>query len=438
MQSYGTERDRSYLLDIERRELNVNAVFLRATQLSQPIYVEPPVPSSMSMYLRQPWETPTDDTYTPLDSTDMKLLKSENKREQSGVSRSGDVQSRMETAHVLAAITEGIAAVEVEVEVEGDGGVDEKARSASRNIVKRDSSAHASSTASATHSTDNHREVSSSLKPDTAHILEVAAAAADAAMSDLNYLLRDTEEGGEDDEGDDDDQYLQQNTHFDNTGCASLTVIFDGPSRALCDFKVKVAARNGDSQQELKGLERSDEAIESNAVGGAVGSPRAAAPPVGAAAAQRGVHGEDLESWIDDYLISSVSDSDSGSFLTNGITFKSENGSDGDAASTADHCQPLPLPLPLVLDSVELASVTDMEEEYSAYLGKKIVCPKVEDDVISRMIYIDRLSYSGTVRHRNHAPNIIRPVASITSYEAMVPHRTTSRDTISHATLIVF
>jgi hypothetical protein len=408
MQSYGTERDRSYLLDIERRELNVNAVFLRATQLSQPIYIEPPVPSSRSMYLRQPWETPTDDTYTPLDSTDTKLLKLESKREQSSVSHSGDVQSRTETAHALAAITEGIAAVEVEVEVEveGDGGVDEKAHSASRNIVKRENS-HVPSTTSAAHSTANHREVSWSMKPDTAHILEVAAAAADATMSDLNYLLRDSEDGEGDDGEDDDDQYLQQNTPLDNTGCASLTVIFDGPSRALCDFKVKVAARNGDSQQSSKGLEKSEEAIASNAVEGAVVSPRSAAPPVRAAAVQRGVHGEDLESWIDDYLISSVSDSDSSSFLTNGITLKNENSSDGDAANTADHCQPLPLPL--VLDNVELTSVMDMEEEYSAYLGKKTVCPKVEDDVISRMIYIDRLSYSGTVRHPNHAPNMTMP-----------------------------
>ena len=72
-----------------------------------------------------------------------------------------------------------------------------------------------------------------------------------------------------------------------------------------------------------------------------------------------------------------------------------------------------------MLDSVELASVMDMDEEYSAYLGKKTVCPKVEDDVISRMIYIDRLSYSGAVRHHNRAPNITMPLDSITAYAAM-------------------
>ena len=435
MQSYGTERDRSYLLDIERRELNVNAVFLRATQLSQPIYIEPPVPSSMSMYLRQPWETPTDDTYIPLDSTDMKLLKLGNRREQSGVSHSSDVLIRMETAHALAAITEGIAAVEVEVEVETEEG-DERAYSAGRNVVKRDNSAHVSSTASAAHPTANHSETSLSLKPDTAHTLEVAAAAADAAMSDLNYLLRDSEEDGGDhgvDDDDDDDQYLQQHTPLDSTGCASLTVIFDGSSRALCDFKVKVVSRNGaDSQQALKGFEKSDVAV-----GGAVGAPRAT-----------GVHDDVIESWIDDYLISSVSDSDSGSILTNGIIPKSENNSDGDAINTADHCQPLPLPLPLVLDSVELASVVDMDEEYSAYLGKKTVCPKVEDDVISRMIYIDRLSYSGAVRHRMldisecslHMRQSYRTAPHHITSHHITSHHTTSHHittTTSHAILIV-
>ena len=108
-----------------------------------------------------------------------------------------------------------------------------------------------------------------------------------------------------------------------------------------------------------------------------------------------------MKSWIDDYLITSVCDTEG--TLANYTLLKREesNSCGGDAASTADHCQTLslssPLPLPIVLDDVELASVMDMEEEYSAYLGKKTVCPKIEDDVISRMIYIDRLSYSGSV-----------------------------------------
>lgn len=412
MQSYGTERDRSYLLDIERRELNVHAVFLRATQLSQPVHVEIPVPSSMNMYLRQPWETPTDDTYTLTDSTDMKYLKLENGSEQAVNSSTSDALSRMETAYALAAITQGIASVEVDVEVEVEVEVeakiaDESDPSTGRNVVKSDVLTLTSSASSSSRSKERHRDVSLSIRPGSAHILEVAAAAADATMSDLNYLLRDTDEDERGERGggyadDDDENYLEENIPLDSTGCATLKVIFDGPSRALCDFKVKLTPRNGihsqhSQSQSEKGLNKSVGIEASSAVGNPVEASLVAVAQIQGGAVDRDL----LESWIDDYLITSVCDTES--ILANGTLLKREesNSCGGDAASTADHCQTLSLPLsssaPIVLDNVELTSVMDMEEEYSAYLGKKTVCPKVEDDVISRMIYIDRLSYSGTV-----------------------------------------
>ena len=261
-------------------------------------------------------------------------------------------------------------------------------------------------------------------------------------MSDLNYLLRDTEEeeiGGEKEGGyggDDDESYSEENVPLDSTGCATLKVIFDGPSRALCDFKVKLTPRNGIHSQQLQshqGLNKSVEIEASSAVRKAV-----EASLVAAAQTQGRVNKDLLESWIDDYLITSVCDTDS--ILANGTLLKREesNSCGGDAASTADHCLtlslPSPSPLPIVLDNVELASVMDLEEEYSAYLGKKTVCPKVEDDVISRMIYIDRLSYSGTDDQTSRLSSATVTDSTIMSLNHITPYCSTLWHFIQHHT----
>jgi hypothetical protein len=363
--NYGSERERGHILDVERREIFASKAFLRAAQLSQ-------------HFEHLPTET------VPLHSTGrLRLIDNDD-------CALGAVED----------VTTGLAAVAVGAGV--GVGVDEDRNTASMDSTAHDSQSTEGSNSSSSSSggikgesallralvptrssigsSSSRRDPSPSIGLDSA-VIESAVAAADAAMGDLDYLL-----GGEEEESDYDRQqndtsksssssssssssvskslYRGQLDPTDGSGFTTLKVIFDGVNRAVCDFKIKFIADSELDDKELDGKELVKGATRVRLSGDT----------------HTYCYGEQSDtSWIEDNLISAVADDDDVAEMNSLIP----------RTDTLAHHPTNPLAVVTVDESCSL------DEDYAVILGRKTVRPKVEDDVISRMLHVDRLSYAG-------------------------------------------
>jgi hypothetical protein len=353
--NYGSERDRGHILDVERRELFASKAFLRAAQLSQPF--EQPAPEG-----------------TPLHSIGRLSLV------ESGESAIGAVED----------VTTGLAAVAVDEDSRRDSTVLDRqsiecssSSSSSSSGVRRDGAVLRAAvpprSSSVGSSSSSRRDPSPSICLDSA-VIEAAVAAADTAMGDLDYLL-----GGEEEE--EESEYDRHKTDSsstsssssktlyggqlaptDRSGYSTLKVIFDGVNRAVCDFKIKLVAGSELDDKELGGGHRMKGTTRVRLSGDL----------------QPYRHSEHSDSsWIEDNLISAVADEEDIAELNSLIP----------RTDTQAHETPCPLAVVTVDQS------SSLDEDYPVILGRKTVRPKVEDDVISRMLHVDRLSYTGELSH---------------------------------------
>jgi hypothetical protein len=346
--NYGSERERGHILDVERRELFASKAFLRAAQLSQPF--EQPAPEG-----------------TPLHSIGRLSLV------ESGESALGAVED----------VTTGLAAVAVDEDSRRDSTVLDRQNiegSSSSSGVRGDSAvlrATVPPRSSSIGSSSSRRDPSPSICLDST-VIEAAVAAADTAMGDLDYLLGGEEEESEYDRHKTDSSsnsssssktlYGGQLSPTDRSGYSTLKVIFDGVNRAVCDFKIKLIA---------------DSEIDDKELGG--GHPMKGTTRVRLSGdLQPYWHSEHSDSsWIEDNLISAVADEEDIAELNSLIP----------RTDTQAHTTPCPLAVVTVDQS------SSLDEDYPVILGRKTVRPKVEDDVISRMLHVDRLSYTGELSH---------------------------------------
>ena len=342
MISYGPERERGNLLDIERREQYVNSVFMRAALLSLA------VPGT---------DTCTDQQYIQVASIVPVPVE---------VQRIDDVEEKMDSMLISADLT---------------GNVPSGTERCSKISLPRGSAAAAA------------------VVTTSAPAAAAAVRAADTVMDDLNYLLRDVEVEVEvedqgsgqqvlfldssllESKGKEISLYEDQITAVDTGGCNTLTVVFDGDNRAYCDFKVKLSSRNHDDyspdRPEGKSLGTFDDIMTNRGIPITdncnmihLGGKRQKAPK-----------DEMWTSWVEENLISATNN------RQQIMNVKEEGDIDEITDSDSADCYA----------TIEINDVAMIDENEIVYLGDKSVCPKIEDDVICRMIYVDQLSYKAII-----------------------------------------
>lgn len=392
MQLYGNEKDTANLFNIERREKIVHDVFVRTAQLSQPLEDYKPRSFDTVGEIRQPWEDPVHPIATPSSSSssssssgslstpndDTKCLGTDaevgsrttnsdhNNNSSSGSKKvdqvdennsdrnnSKNLDSTEQLIHAVRAVDMeeqnldlSIPEVEISKETEKNS-----TRNVSFSLNERDTRSHAITDVS---------------------LMTSATRAAESAMGDLEYLLSSDDNSYGDDShsnGSTVGDIGEQRSGVDDTGAVCMTVVFDGTHRALCEFKIQLTPSllvDGDlTNGEGKGISKVT-LIEEG--------------------------GEEETRWVREHLISSVSSDQDLLQLSEMIPFKSIQDSGIDSSSSSSRNANSN---DQMVASVELTQFTDLDEDLSVFLGHKTVRPKIEDDDISRMMYVDRLSYTG-------------------------------------------
>ena len=351
MASYGPERERANLLDIERREQYVSTVFLRAAQLSVAVagtdmFMDPVDVSSSSTAL------------VPLNPL-----------------------TRIKARDSLTTLTR---LNEVEVDTETDVASIDLSTSLTSLAINIPPLPRISVT---NRDRERERDTSPSLGLDST-VTAAAATASALAIDDLSYILID--------EGDMRYQSItainesesvctEQIEPLDKDGCGTLSVLFDGDNRALCNFQVRLSSNTLTNTLQSKS--------NSNSKGDSKGEV------------------SDIDAWIADNLVSarvttntSASANVTGSLdscdtdtpwypLSNGIHLN--NGETPHVSTNIEDVTNTKSKNPHSADIVELQDVTMVAEDESVWLARKSVCPKIEDDVICRMMHVDKLAYTG-------------------------------------------
>ena len=359
MASYGPERERANLLDIERREQYVSTVFLRAAQLSVAVagtdmFMDPVDVSSSSTAL------------VPLNPL----------------------------THIKArdSLTTLTRLNEVEVETETDVASIDLSTSLTSLAINIPPLPRISVT---NRDRERERDTSPSLGLDST-VTAAAATAAALAIDDLSYILIDEDDMRYQSTAVNESELActEQIEPLDKDGCGTLSVLFDGDNRALCNFQIKL------SSSTLTNVLQSKSNINSNS--NSKGSSKGEVSEV-----------SDIDAWIADNLVSaraststsaSASANVTGSLdscdtdtpwypLSNGIHLN--NGETPHVSTNIEDLTNTKSKNPHSADIVELQDVTMVAEDESVWLARKSVCPKIEDDVICRMMHVDKLAYTG-------------------------------------------
>ena len=408
MQLYGNEKDKGNLFNIERREKIVHDVFLRAAQLSQPLKDYKPTDFNTVGDIRQPWEDPVHLFTSTSSSSSLALIGSvvtsnDVVRCLGSITDVGSETTKAVTTNTVTTNTVTTNTVTTNTVHSSSSSSSERVdqgdinRSNSSNGDSIDQIIHAvravdmeeqiidhsvvvveiskapdkSLTRNVTFSL-NERDINTYAITDVS-LITGAARAAEAAMGDLEYLLSGCEDnlGDSQSNGSAGGEIEERRSGVDDAGAVTMTVVFDGSHRALCDFKIKLTsdhALDGDMNGESEGV---------------------------STVLLKDEIGEEEISWVRDNIISSVSDKDV-TQLNEMISIKtSQTHSSGSGSGNGTHSSSSEKCNDQIVASVELTQFTDIDEDLSVFLGHKTVRPKIEDDDISRMIYVDRLSYTG-------------------------------------------
>lgn len=393
MQLYGNEKDKANLFNIERREKIVHDVFLRTAQLSQTLKDYKPRSFDTVGEIRQPWEDPVHPIAAPSSSSSSSSSPSGSlstpTNDTKCLGTGAEVGSRTTNADNNSSSSSSSSSKKVDQIDENNND-----RTNSNNLDSADQPIHA---VRAVHMEEqnldpsipeveiskvaeknltrnvsfslNERDIRSHAITDVS-LMTSATRAAESAMGDLEYLLSSDDNSYGDDShsnGSTVGDVGEQRSGLDDTGAVCMTVVFDGTHRALCDFKIQLTPSllvDGDLMNgEAKGISKVTLIEEI---------------------------GEEETRWVREHLISSVSSDQDLVQLSEMIPFKSIQDSGIDSSSSRSENGN-----DQMVASVELTQFTDLDEDLSVFLGHKTVRPKIEDDDISRMMYVDRLSYTG-------------------------------------------
>lgn len=329
----GSERERSSLLDIEKREQTVGSTFLKASQLNASL-------SKESFDVKFPLPPPSSWSY--------------NARVDGSSMSDEDIKPRTADNSVLSALRSVLSSTskhEVYSNMPSDGLGDK-----------------------------NIDELSSPVDTVCASIAAAAAASAADAVDDYNFIVNDhypsyslgfnavrystlsqTTPSDEEKNYSSSEEIKELPSKFDfdvktlppdDTGTVVLRVVFDGINRAVSDFKIKISSLD-EGKTDLAGMLYKD-----NLKGSADTDVK-----------QENVD-DVMNKWVQKHLIG-VENLDSDSKVS--INRNDMQGRNGSYAE---------------LDSYEM-----LDDSNAVLLGDKVVRPNIEDDVICRMIYIDQLSY---------------------------------------------
>ena len=329
----GSERERSSLLDIEKREQIVGSTFLKASQLNVPLSNESfdvkfplPAASSWSYNARLDGSSIFDEDIKPL-AADNSVI-TDLRSAQSSTSKN-EVYSCMPS--------DGL----------GDKNTDEL----SSPVDTLSASIAASAAASAADAVDDYNFIVNDYCPSYSlgfnAVSECTPSQSTPSDEEKNYSP--AEEYKENFSKND---YDVKMLPPDDTGTVVLRVVFDGVNRAVSDFKIKISSLN-------EGRPYSADVMYQDTLKGSAD-----------ADLKRDNADDVMNEWVQRHLIGVEKlDSDSKiSISRNDMRVKS-----GSCA---------------VLDSYEM-----LDDSNAVLLGDKVVRPNIEDDVICRMIHIDQLSY---------------------------------------------
>lgn len=169
------------------------------------------------------------------------------------------------------------------------------------------------------------------------------------------------------------------------SGHNDLKVIFDGTSRVLCNFSIKLSERNeAVIKEKTEGSTGFEEEKESSGL-----EKRICLKGI----REDNENGSSVEDvWVQDHLIGPDASGQSREHLEvtgNGL-FVVSNGNCMDHNGELEGDD--------LYATVEMSSYSVVDQEDSVSLGDKVICPRVEDDIICRMIHVDQIAYKAVIK----------------------------------------